>query len=201
MLRDSIGMRESLAIVADRHKGIEYATSIVYLDVDFGICVQYLAANLKTRYKDFKGHMKTYFDGASREYLVSEHQCYMELYGIVTPTCIDSSCKKILKNDRDHTSIDKEWLSELLQRWFVDKREESLKLTSKLAPKVDKLLCIQFSLGLTVTPQLTDQFKYAVTNKATQTCIVDMRERTCACLRFQVDQISYPHAMAVCNHR
>ncbi|GMN58332.1 hypothetical protein TIFTF001_027438 [Ficus carica] len=54
-LRDSISTRESLAIVADKHKGIEYAANIVYSDADFGICVPYLAANLKTRYKDFKG--------------------------------------------------------------------------------------------------------------------------------------------------
>ncbi|WP_163008886.1 transposase, partial [Streptomyces sp. S5] len=64
-LRDSIGTRESLAIVADRHKGIEYAANLVYPDAAFGICVQHLAANLKTRYKDFKGPLKTYFDGAS----------------------------------------------------------------------------------------------------------------------------------------
>ncbi|GMN62468.1 hypothetical protein TIFTF001_031540 [Ficus carica] len=72
-LRDSIGTRESLAIVADRHKGIKYAANIVYPDADFGICVQHLAANLKMRYKDFKGPMKTYFGNASRAYLVSEH--------------------------------------------------------------------------------------------------------------------------------
>ncbi|GMN47955.1 hypothetical protein TIFTF001_017128 [Ficus carica] len=49
----------------------EYAASIMYPDADFGICVQHLAANLKTRYKDFKCPMKTYFDGASRAYLVN----------------------------------------------------------------------------------------------------------------------------------
>ncbi|GMN47253.1 hypothetical protein TIFTF001_016425 [Ficus carica] len=74
----AFGTQESLAIVADRHKGIDYATSIVYLDADFGICVQHLAANLKMRYKDFKGLMKAYFDGASMAYLVSEHQRHME---------------------------------------------------------------------------------------------------------------------------
>ncbi|GMN58467.1 hypothetical protein TIFTF001_027563 [Ficus carica] len=77
-LRDSIGTRESLAIVAERHKGIKYAANIVYPDAVFGICVQHLAANLKTRYKYFKGPLKTYFDGASRLYLLSEHQRHME---------------------------------------------------------------------------------------------------------------------------
>ncbi|GMN47437.1 hypothetical protein TIFTF001_016625 [Ficus carica] len=76
-LRDSIGTRESLAIVADMHKGIEYAANLVYPDAAFGICVQHLAANLKTRYKDFKGPLKTYFEGASRSYLLSEHQRHM----------------------------------------------------------------------------------------------------------------------------
>ena len=77
-LRDSIDMQEFLAIVADKHKGIKYAVSIVYPDVDFGICIQHLATNLKTRYKDFKCPMNTYFDGALRANLVSEHQYHME---------------------------------------------------------------------------------------------------------------------------
>ena len=77
-LRDSIGTRESLAIVADKHKGIEYAANLMYPDATFGICVQHLAANLKTRYKDFKGPLKTYLDSASRSYLLSEHNRHME---------------------------------------------------------------------------------------------------------------------------
>ena len=44
-----------------------------------------------------------------------------------------------------------EWLKELLQRWLVDRHEEVMKLISKLAPKEEKLLRTQFSLGLTVT--------------------------------------------------
>ncbi|GMN70934.1 hypothetical protein TIFTF001_052591 [Ficus carica] len=48
-----------------------YKVNHVYPDAAFGICVQHLAANLKTRYKDFKGPLKTYFDGASRSYLLS----------------------------------------------------------------------------------------------------------------------------------
>ena len=44
-----------------------------------------------------------------------------------------------------------EWLRGLLQRWFVDRREEALKLISKLAPKAEKLIRTNFSLGLTVT--------------------------------------------------
>ena len=71
-------MRESIAIVADRHKDIEYTASIVYLDANFEICIQHLAASLKMRYKDLKGPMNTYFDCASRAYIVSEHQRHME---------------------------------------------------------------------------------------------------------------------------
>ncbi|GMN60030.1 hypothetical protein TIFTF001_029123 [Ficus carica] len=48
-----------------------YKVNHVYPDAAFGICVQHLAANLKTRYKDFKGNLKTYFDGASRSYLLT----------------------------------------------------------------------------------------------------------------------------------
>ncbi|GMN69085.1 hypothetical protein TIFTF001_038140 [Ficus carica] len=47
-----------------------YKANLVFPDDAFGICVQHLAANLKTWYKDFKGPLKTYFDGASRSYLL-----------------------------------------------------------------------------------------------------------------------------------
>ncbi|GMN67482.1 hypothetical protein TIFTF001_036543 [Ficus carica] len=81
------------------------------------------------------------------------------------------------------------------------RREEALKLTSKLTPKAEKLIRTNFSIGLIVTPRPADQFEYAVTNNASQIWIVDMSERTYTCIQFQVDQIPCPHAMAVCNHR
>ena len=40
-----------------------------------------------------------------------------------------------------------------------------------------------------------------MTNSAAQTWIVDMRQRTCTCRQFQVDQLPCPHAMSVCNRR
>ena len=179
-LRDSIGTRESLAIVADRHKGIEYAANLVYPDAAFGICVQHLAANLKTRYKDFKGPLKTYFDGASRSYLLSEYHRHMESirgrnpdmhrylveadptkwsrayfngrrYAIMTTNIAESFNNVDRKARLMPVGFLVEWLRELLQRWFVDRREEALKLTSKLAPKAEKLIRTNFSLGLTVT--------------------------------------------------
>ncbi|GMN61249.1 hypothetical protein TIFTF001_030411 [Ficus carica] len=60
-----------LHLVSFRHKAVNHGNAnLVYSDAAFGICVQHLAANLKTRYKDFKGHLKTYFDGESRSYLL-----------------------------------------------------------------------------------------------------------------------------------
>lgn len=216
--------------MADRHKGIEFASNLVYLDVAFGICVQHLAANLKTKYKDFKGPLKTYFDGAARSYLVSEHQRHMESirncnpdmhrylvqadptkwsrayfngrrYAIMTTNIVESLNNVDRKARLMPVGFLVEWLRELQQRWFVARREEAIKLRSKLAPKAEKLIRTNFSVGLLVTPRPADQFEYAVTNNACQIWIVDMSERTCTCRRFQLDQIPCPHAMAVCNHR
>ena len=179
-LRDSIGTRESLAIVADRHKGIENAANLVFPDAAFGICVQHLAANLKTRYKDFKGPLKTFFDGASRSYLPSEHNRHMDSirsrnadmhryllqadpskwsrayfsgrrYAIMT-TNIAESLNSVDRRARlMPVGFLVEWLRELLQRWFVHRREEALKITSKLAPNAEKSIRTNFSFGLTVT--------------------------------------------------
>ena len=84
-MRDLIGIREELAIIADRHKCIERAVSIVYHKADFGICVQHLAGNLKQKYEYFKGTLKTYFHGASRAYLVSEFRRHMSSIKFKSP--------------------------------------------------------------------------------------------------------------------
>ena len=44
-----------------------------------------------------------------------------------------------------------EWLRALLQRWFVERREKALHLTSKLAPTAEKRLQDQFGLALPMT--------------------------------------------------
>ncbi|GMN48586.1 hypothetical protein TIFTF001_017754 [Ficus carica] len=195
----------------------------VYPVADFEICVQHLAANLKMRYKDFKGPMKTYFDGASRVYFVSEHQRHMESIRNRNPNMyryfLQVNPKKWSQayfNGRRYvimtTNIDEslrlmlvgflvEWLRELLQRLFVEKHEEALKLTSILALKAEKLLRTLFSLGLIVTHWPADQFKHVITNKAAQTWIVEIREITCTCRHFQVYQIPCPNDMVICNHR
>ena len=179
-LRASIGTRESLAIVADRHKGIEFASNLVYPDATFGICVQHLSANLKTKYKDFKGPLKAYFDGAARSYLVTEHQHHMESirnrnpdmhrylvqadptkwsrayfngrrYAIMTTNIAESLNNVDRKARLMPVGFLVEWLRELQQRWFVARREEAIKLTSKLATKAEKLIRTNFGIGLLVT--------------------------------------------------
>ena len=179
-LRDSLGTRDSLAIVADRHKGIENAANLVFPDAAFGICVQHLAANLKTRYKDFKGPMKAYFDGAARSYLLTEHNRHMESircrnadmhrylmqadptkwsrayfsgrrYAIMTTNIAESFNSLDRKARLMPIGFLVEWVRELLQRWFVERREQALSTNSKLAPKAELLLRTNFSLGLSVT--------------------------------------------------
>ncbi|GMN69453.1 hypothetical protein TIFTF001_038500 [Ficus carica] len=56
----------------------------------------------------------------------------------------------------------------LKTRWFVERCEEALKITSKLAPKAEKFIRTNFSLELTVTLRPADQFEYAVTSNAGQ---------------------------------
>ncbi|GMN66773.1 hypothetical protein TIFTF001_035834 [Ficus carica] len=181
-------------------------------------------------YKDFKGPLKTYFDDASRSYLLSEHHHHMESirsrnpdmhqylvqadptkwsqayfngrrYAIMTTNIAESLNSVDQKARLMPVGFLVEWLRGLLQRWFVERHEDPLKITSKLAPKAEKFIRTNFSLGLTVTPRPADQFEYAVTSNAGQIWIVDMSERTSTCRRFQVDQIPCPHAMAICNHR
>ncbi|GMN65586.1 hypothetical protein TIFTF001_034654 [Ficus carica] len=162
-----------------------YKANIVYPDAAFGICVQHLAANLKT--SEYHRHMESIRgrNADMHRYLVEDDptkwsRAYFNgrRYAIMT-TNIAESFNNVDRQARlMPVGFLVKWLRGLLQRWFVDKREEALKITSKLAPTVEKLIRTNFSLGLTVTPRPADQFEYAVTNNAAQIWIVDMSEMT-----------------------
>ncbi|GMN75126.1 hypothetical protein TIFTF001_052581 [Ficus carica] len=163
-LRASIGTRESL-------KGIEFASNLVYPDAAYGICIQHLAANLKTKYKDFKGPLKTYFDGVARSYLVS--QSYKVVASIFQRA-------EVCNHDNQHCRVIEQCglESQVNASWILGGMVEGI---------TTKMICRE--------PRSADQFEYAVTNNACQIWIVDMSERTYTCRRFQLDQIPCPHSI------
>ncbi|GMN46129.1 hypothetical protein TIFTF001_015316 [Ficus carica] len=83
---------------------------IIYLDADFGICIQHLVVDLKMRYKDFKGPMKTYFDCASSAYLVNAFRwikflALMLWPSITTDKLIPRRAEMFLKKSNPKLSI------------------------------------------------------------------------------------------------
>ncbi|GMN38298.1 hypothetical protein TIFTF001_007526 [Ficus carica] len=118
-----------------------YKVNHVYPDAAFGICVQHLAANLKTI-------LKTYFDGASRSYFLSEFHRHMESirglnpdmhrylieanptkwsrayfngrrYAIMTTNIAESFNNVDRKARLMPVGLLVEWLRALLQRWPI----------------------------------------------------------------------------------
>ncbi|GMN27513.1 hypothetical protein TIFTF001_051598 [Ficus carica] len=124
-------------------------------------------------YKDFKGPLKTYFDGASRLYPLS--RSYKVIASILQRT-------EVCNHDNQHCRVIEQCGSEsqVIASWILGGMVEGT--TTKMSWPAN-------------------QFEYAVTNNAAQIWIVDMSERTYTCRRFQFNQIPCPHVMAVCNHR
>ncbi|GMN19501.1 hypothetical protein TIFTF001_045194 [Ficus carica] len=94
-----------MCLAASKH------TNLVFPDAAFGICVQHLAANLKTRYKDFKDPLKTYFDGASRSYLVS--RSYKVIARILQRTEVcnhDNQHCRVIKQCGSESQADASWI-------------------------------------------------------------------------------------------
>lgn len=177
-LREVIGFREELAIVADRHKSIIKAVTTVYPEADFGICVQHLARNLKNKFpKGFNKSIKTYFTVASRSYLVTEFHRQMGFIqncnNLIAKYLIDADPRKWSRayfNGRRYgimtsniaesmNNVDKkarlmsvgflvEWLRGLMQRWFVDRREKAKDNKSILAPQAEEKLRQMFHAGV-----------------------------------------------------
>ena len=86
----------------------------------------------------------------------------------------------------------------ILQGWFFERREATEKiltpLTSQANAKIEK--CIVKSHRMLVS--LADRYVYEVRG-GDNVEIVNIREKTCTCMKFDLEQLSCAHALAVCS--
>ncbi|GMN70237.1 hypothetical protein TIFTF001_039281 [Ficus carica] len=159
------------------------------MQAEFGVSFNYLRAwrGKEAALTSLRGDDAESYN--ARSYLVSEHQRHMESirnrnldmhrylvqadptkrsrayfngrrYAIMTTNIAESLNNVDRKARLMPVGFLVEWLRELQQRWFVARREEAIKLTSKLAPKAEKLIRTNFSVGLLVTVRDHDHIQH-----------------------------------------
>ncbi|KAA0063206.1 MuDRA-like transposase [Cucumis melo var. makuwa] len=195
-LKGAIGEVPNLGFVTDQKTCFSKGISSVFLFAFHDLCVQHLSQNLHDKYKNetvatlFYNASITYgestfleawrnilaFPNGSGKYLNdvgiarwSRVHCSRRRYNMMT-TNIAESMNYILKEPRDLPIASfLEHVRALLQRWFWERREEGIKVTSTLT-------------------------KWQNLDKEE---VVNLQTQECTCKEFQVEQLPCTHAIAV----
>ena len=167
--KHAYGDREGLCIVSDRHKSIEKAVRKIYPDASYGFCMYHLHQNLKKKFPTVAGLLHHAFHGAARSYIVEDFEYYMKQldelhrgirpyleevgyerwsraffekrrYSIMTSNIAESmnSVDVEARNLPIHALLD--WLRELLQKWFYERRNKAAATMTKLASAQEEIL-------------------------------------------------------------
>ncbi|XP_070028571.1 uncharacterized protein [Nicotiana sylvestris] len=224
-LRETYGQREGMCIVSDRHDAIWKATSTVYPEVPHCACMFCLWNNIKTNFRKNQKQIKEVYFALARAYTVEEFNRHMtELEAIdsrvktylmdigydkwsrahskanrtMTMTSnIAESVNAANKHARDLPVVNLlDFMTTLIQKWNYTNRKDAMELFMKIGAKYEKILADNTILSQTMTVLPSTEFLHLVIDGQTRN-MVRLYERNCSCGRFQLDDISCPHAMAV----
>ncbi|XP_070007601.1 uncharacterized protein [Nicotiana sylvestris] len=199
-MRKAVQVRRELVFLSDRNQSIANGIRKVFPKTHHGICLYHFEKNLKQRHA--KATVINLFQSAARSYkredfnqLMSQlksvdkktYNYIMEepperwarswfprrCYAMLTTNMVESMNSVLLKGREMPILRMLDFIQETLGEWFYERRKKVFNLDSMLFRINSKV--IEF--------------------------IVDLKKRTCNCLKFQLDELSCPHAIAAINKR
>jgi len=226
-LREAIGEVEGMLLVSDRHASIAKAVSIVYPNVPHCICFFHLKQNLKSRLKGRKELLDIYYRAAycstSREfdlemdkikkyhpgtydYLMSigperwsRSHCPRRRYQMMTTNIAEVLNNCIQKARRLPITAAMEFLRDMLQRWFHDRREKAGKNPTYLGKAAVGHCKERNEWSLTYHVYPIELTRYLVKDSKYDG-LVNIEQRTCTCRNWDLDQLPCDHAIAVARY-
>ncbi|KAA0066561.1 MuDRA-like transposase [Cucumis melo var. makuwa] len=221
-LKGAIGEVPNLGFVTNRKTCFSKGISSVFPSAFHGLCVQHLSQNLHDKYKNdtvatlFYNASRTYrestfveawrhllaFPNGSGKYLNdvgiarwSRVHCLGRRYNMMT-TNIAESMNSILKEPRDLPIASfLENVRALLQRWFWERREEGIKVTSTLTKWAKLVIQKKQEGALTMKVNPIDCYQFHVKDLNKEE-VVNLQTKECTCKEFQVEQLPCSHAIA-----
>ncbi|XP_022883660.1 uncharacterized protein LOC111400478 [Olea europaea var. sylvestris] len=224
-LRKAYGYREGLCFVSNHHNSIKNAIEKVYLGTCHGICSNHLLQNLKSRYEKSSNNITQTFNSVVHAYTLSEYKYNMQQLDAIngkirgyldgvgptkwsrfhmpTNRCstmtsnIVESVNAVTKSVKNYSIVALlELLQQTIQSWFCRHREIVQATFTTLSNKYEKQMREMSTdmRNLRVTRINQAMFSASCENL---TFVVDIKGRTCMCRMLQVDQLPYPHALAV----
>ena len=227
-IREVIGTPEHLVVISDRHNSIANGMRNVYPTVPHCICYYHLKQNLKKEAPKCVDVMQLYKLAAysyrtevcdkylkdisnihrrAFDYLVdvgvekwSLAYCPEKRYGFMTTNiaeAINAAAKEARK--LPITAL-VEFLRDLMQKWFHDRRKAADKGSSVLTDfALEHGKKIQ-EKSQQCAVQPIDYTNYAVKDNEGIVWTVDLELRTCTCRKFDLDMLPCAHAIAVCRY-
>ncbi|KAA0056076.1 MuDRA-like transposase [Cucumis melo var. makuwa] len=221
-LKGAIGEVPNLGFVTDRKTCFAKNISSVFPSAFHGLCVQHLSQNLHDKYKNdtvatlFYNASRTYresmfveawrhllaFSNGSGKYLNdvgiarwSRVHCPGRRYNMMTTNIVESM-NSILKEPRDFPIASfLENVRALLQRWFWDRREEGIKVTSTLTKWTELVIQKKQEGALTMKVNPIDCYQFHVKDLDKEE-VVNLQTKECTCKEFQAEQLPCSHAIA-----
>ncbi|KAA0038423.1 MuDRA-like transposase [Cucumis melo var. makuwa] len=207
----------NLGFVTDRKTCFSKGISSVFPSAFHDLCVQHLTQNFHDKYKNdtvatYNGSI-TYreltfveawrhllaFPNGSGKYLNdvgiaqwSRVHCPGRRYNMITTESMNS----ILKEPRDLPIASfLEHVRALLQRWFWERREEVIKVTSTLTKWAELVIQKKQERALTMKVNPIDFYQFHVKDLYKEK-VVNLQTKECTCKEFQVEQLPCSHAIA-----
>ncbi|XP_055961512.1 uncharacterized protein LOC130015425 [Mercurialis annua] len=226
-IRNAFGTRQGMCIVSDRHLSIDNAAKTIFPEVDHCLCIFHLLNNIKTNFKRSAKKVKEPFIAAAKAYTKQDFDYHMnELDNIdarIKPYLDDigykrwsryhSECnryKTMTSNPAESLNATLKqarelpvatllmYLHDLQQEYSYKHRNIAMYTITKMAKKHEDVLAQNYvnSLKLQVKPSTNEVI--TVLNGGIK-YTVNMKDRTCTCKRFEIDEIPCQHAVAIIN--
>ena len=226
-LRNVIQYPERVMLVSDRHAGIFAGMEAIFPDAAHGVCAYHLSQNLKRFCKQRDDVIKLYFratymyrveefDHEMAELKATHRKVYDELlevgvekfsrvhsprkrYHMMTTNIAESinSCLLAIRK-LPITSI-AEFIRDLLQRWFHDRRSNAREMPTFLTHYADLHIKQRVLPSERCEVHPIDFHRFKVEDKW-EGAIVDLEKRSCSCREWDLDELPCIHAMAVARY-
>ncbi|KAG7548217.1 Zinc finger SWIM-type [Arabidopsis suecica] len=218
---------DSLAIISDRHQSIGKAIKKVYPKSSRGICTYHMYKNILVRFKDRDAFglvkkaanafrlvdFQTTFDQI--EALSPALHNYLERadvrlwtrvhfpgdrYNLLTSN-IAESMNNVMSHARSFPIVQLlDEVRSMMTRWFSERRNDALKLTTALTRGVEKILQSRVEYAKLLTVQAIDAHQFQVTH-GSSLHVVNLRDKKCTCRRFDLEKLPCAHAIAAGENR
>ncbi|KAH9655138.1 SWIM-type domain-containing protein [Citrus sinensis] len=191
-LHGVIGDMPELVFISDRCTAIKRAVLKVFRSAAHGVCFYHVKGNVKSKFKMSKAlwdEFEPAFINAAKTYGHEEFKKQLE--GLWQ---LHAGAADYLENNVGTCN----WARKTLQQWFYDRKITAESMSTRLTTWADEIVSDRRTLAERMTVRPVAQYRFHVLGGGIKEGIVDIREKTCSCRVFQLDQLVCAHAIAAC---